>query len=210
MFIPWEHTPNPDARRFELPFALPLREALPVSHETPDPPPIAERLLNLAGVAHCLISPGFVTVTRRDVSVNWSVLTTDVVLSLSESLVIESELAALVDRIEKPEAIDADPDDATAQIQDLLRTKIAPRVALDGGDISLVSFVAGVVTVRLSGACGGCPSAMMTLKRGVEATLMRYVPEVKKVVAEQERRSSGGEPFWKSLLRARGAKFRTG
>jgi Fe-S cluster biogenesis protein NfuA len=41
----------------------------------------------------------------------------------------------------------------------------------------------GVVTVRLTGACGGCPMAAMTLRLGIEQVLKEQVPEVKKVIA---------------------------
>ncbi len=41
----------------------------------------------------------------------------------------------------------------------------------------------GVVTVRLTGACGSCPMSTMTLRMGVERVIKREVPEVKKVVA---------------------------
>ena len=41
----------------------------------------------------------------------------------------------------------------------------------------------GVVTLRLTGACGGCPMSTMTLKHGIERVLKEQVPEVKEVVA---------------------------
>jgi Fe-S cluster biogenesis protein NfuA len=59
--------------------------------------------------------------------------------------------------------------------------KIRPALQSDGGDIELVDVVDGVVKVRLTGACGGCPMSQMTLKMGVEKTLKQHVPEVKSV-----------------------------
>jgi len=59
--------------------------------------------------------------------------------------------------------------------------KIRPSLQADGGDIELVDVVEGVVKVRLTGACGGCPMSQMTLKMGVEKTLKQEVPEVKRV-----------------------------
>jgi Fe-S cluster biogenesis protein NfuA len=59
--------------------------------------------------------------------------------------------------------------------------KIRPALQADGGDIQLIDVVDGVVKVRLTGACGGCPMSQMTLKMGVEKTLKQEVPEVKKV-----------------------------
>jgi Fe-S cluster biogenesis protein NfuA len=59
--------------------------------------------------------------------------------------------------------------------------KIRPALQADGGNIELVDVVDGVVKVKLTGACGGCPMSQMTLKMGVERTLKQQVPEVKSV-----------------------------
>ena len=61
--------------------------------------------------------------------------------------------------------------------------KIRPALRADGGDIELVDVKDGVVTVRLTGACGGCPMSTMTLKMGVERVIKEEVPEVKELVA---------------------------
>lgn len=62
-------------------------------------------------------------------------------------------------------------------------SKIRPDLQADGGDVELVNVKGGVVTVRLKGACGGCPMATMTLKNGIERALKEEIPEVKQVVA---------------------------
>ena len=59
--------------------------------------------------------------------------------------------------------------------------KIRPALQADGGDIELIDIQDGVVKVRLTGACGGCPMSQMTLKQGVERALKQEVPEVKGV-----------------------------
>ena len=61
--------------------------------------------------------------------------------------------------------------------------EIRPTLQADGGDVELVAIDDGVVKVRLSGACGGCPMAQMTLKNGIERLLKSKVPEVKSVEA---------------------------
>lgn len=61
--------------------------------------------------------------------------------------------------------------------------KIRPLLQRDGGDIELVEFSDGVVKVRLTGACKGCPMSQMTLKQGVERLLMKEVPGLKEVQA---------------------------
>ncbi len=62
--------------------------------------------------------------------------------------------------------------------------KIKPMLAADGGSLELVDITPeGVVKVRLTGACGGCPMSQMTLKMGIEKILKKEVPEVKSVEA---------------------------
>ncbi len=61
--------------------------------------------------------------------------------------------------------------------------KIRPMLQRDGGDIELVEVTDGVVKVRLTGACKGCPMSQMTLKQGVEKMLLKEVPGLKEVQA---------------------------
>jgi Fe-S cluster biogenesis protein NfuA len=61
--------------------------------------------------------------------------------------------------------------------------RIRPALQRDGGDVELVEVKDGVVSVRLKGACGGCPMSQMTLKMGIEREIKRAVPEVKQVIA---------------------------
>ena len=68
------------------------------------------------------------------------------------------------------------------KIEEVLN-QIRPNLERDGGNVELVDATDGVVKVRLTGACGGCPMASMTLKHGVERALKERVPEVKEVVA---------------------------
>ncbi|MEE8483106.1 MAG: NifU family protein [Nitrospinota bacterium] len=62
--------------------------------------------------------------------------------------------------------------------------EIRPMLQNDGGDVELVDVSdEGVVLVKLQGACSGCPSATVTLKQGIERTIMEKVPAVKAVEA---------------------------
>jgi Fe-S cluster biogenesis protein NfuA len=61
--------------------------------------------------------------------------------------------------------------------------KIRPSLMADGGNVELVDVEDGVVRVRLTGACGGCPMSQMTLKMGIERLLKQEIPEIKEVVA---------------------------
>lgn len=60
---------------------------------------------------------------------------------------------------------------------------VRPALQADGGDVELVDVTEdGVVSVKLTGACGSCPMSTMTLKMGIEKTLKEKIPGVKEVV----------------------------
>lgn len=62
--------------------------------------------------------------------------------------------------------------------------EIRPALMADGGNVEFIDANEdGVVLVRLQGACSGCPSASMTLKMGIERTLMEKVPGITAVQA---------------------------
>lgn len=61
--------------------------------------------------------------------------------------------------------------------------EIRPALQADGGGVDLISVVDGIVSVKLTGACGGCPMSTMTLKMGIERVLKEKIPEIKEVVS---------------------------
>ena len=63
---------------------------------------------------------------------------------------------------------------ALAQIRAMLQA--------DGGDVQLVEVNEGVVRLKLTGACGGCPMAAMTLQNVIERVIKENVPEITEVV----------------------------
>jgi Fe-S cluster biogenesis protein NfuA len=68
------------------------------------------------------------------------------------------------------------------KVQEVLNL-IRPALQADGGDVELVDVTDdGIVSVKLTGACGSCPMSTMTLKMGIERTLTEKIPEVKEVV----------------------------
>ena len=60
---------------------------------------------------------------------------------------------------------------------------VRPYLQADGGDVELVDVENGVVKVKLTGACSGCPMSQMTLKQGIEQFVKKAVPEVVSVEA---------------------------
>ncbi len=71
-------------------------------------------------------------------------------------------------------------------LEDQVRTAledVRPSLQADGGDVEFVGVSDdGVVSVRLTGACGSCPMSTMTLKLGIEKYLRKEVPEVSAVI----------------------------
>ena len=64
------------------------------------------------------------------------------------------------------------------RVQEVLN-QVRPALQADGGDVELVDVSEeGIVSVKLTGACGSCPMSTMTLKMGIEKTLMD-IPEVR-------------------------------
>ncbi len=62
--------------------------------------------------------------------------------------------------------------------------KIRPALQRDGGDVELVEVGDdGVIKVKLTGACSGCPMSQVTLKQGIERVLKQEVSSVKEVVS---------------------------
>lgn len=64
---------------------------------------------------------------------------------------------------------------------DEIIAEVRPFIQSDGGDIELLKVEDSVVYVRLTGACVGCPSSMITLKQGVEVRIREEIPQIESV-----------------------------
>ncbi len=61
---------------------------------------------------------------------------------------------------------------------------VRPGLQADGGDVELIDVSAdGLVKVKLTGACHGCPMSQMTLKMGIEKILKKQVPGIKEIIS---------------------------
>ena len=73
--------------------------------------------------------------------------------------------------------------DLTAQVERALET-IRPYLIADGGNVAIEEITPdNIVKVKLLGNCGSCKMSMMTMKAGIEQTIMKEVPEITGVVA---------------------------
>lgn len=177
-----EQTPNPDALKFipETPLTSGATYAFERREFEPAASPLAERLFAVAGVARVFIATDFVTVTRAPGAAAWSALRYEIIEAIAEHLACGGPVVA-----EPAHEVPPDPvqDQVEAEIRQVLADYVKPGVSRDGGEVLFDRFdhQAGVLWIRMQGACGGCPSSRLTLKAGVEAIVRRYVPEVIRV-----------------------------
>ena len=61
--------------------------------------------------------------------------------------------------------------------------EMRPNLQADGGNVELIDVQDGVVKVKLTGACAGCPMSQMTLQWGVEQFLKKKVSGIRRVEA---------------------------
>ncbi|HZV83987.1 MAG TPA: NifU family protein [Brevundimonas sp.] len=179
MFIQTEPTPNPNVLKF-----LPGREvsAQPREYRTIDEAaasPLAEGLFALEGVAGVFYGADYISVTRQRDGPDWSQMKAPILSAIMDQFVSGRPLV-------QDDGVTADTAEDTeivAEIKQLLDSRIRPAVAQDGGDILFDGFdeETGVLTLRMRGACAGCPSSSATLKSGVEQMMRHYVPEVTRV-----------------------------
>jgi Fe-S cluster biogenesis protein NfuA len=195
LLIETERTPNPEALRI-LP-GVRLWNGAPVEFaagEDADDAPLAARLLEIDGIASVMIGADFVTLLRASPDHEWARIKPEAIATIADFL--HAGLPAVI-RAGPDLGADLPADDlVVAQIRDVLERHVRPVLARDGGEATLVGFdhQTGVARVHMGGACGGCPSGMMTLKRGIEQTVKRYVPEVSRVEAGAAEAQAGVDP----------------
>ncbi len=179
MILP-EHTPNPDCLVLHADRDLGVAAAAEFDDRAAAEfaSPLAGRLLALPGMRRVLLAPRFVSITREP-SAAWRPLAENAAAILREHL---ASGAPALRPGWSPPAAPAVPADA-ARVRDLVEREIRPLVARDGGDVSFVSFRAGVLELELRGACASCPSSARTLRFGIEARLRELLPDLVEVVA---------------------------
>ncbi len=190
MLITTERTPNPTTRKF-LP-GQPVMDAGTrdfISAEAAEISPLAAALFASGMVEGVFYGSDFVSVTAAP-GVSWTDLEPIVLETLLDHFVSGAPLfiagsAGAIHVGEGVLAVEEDPADADIieQIKELIETRVRPAVAQDGGDIVYRGYRDGKLFLGMQGACAGCPSSAVTLKRGIEGLIRHYVPEVESVEA---------------------------
>jgi len=179
-----EYTPNPNSLKFICSETLypysgslsydSIEQAQAVANE------MAEELFKINGVTKVFIMNNFTTIDKEEY-INWK----DIHLDIKDIIKTKLESFKKWAELNKPsESSSADlSDDVRAQIENVLN-KIRPALIADGGNIELVDVVAKDARLRMVGACGTCPSSLMTMKMGVERALLAELPDLVESVTQ--------------------------
>ena len=189
MLIRTEQTPNPSTRKFlpgETLIDAGTRDFADADSAATSP--LASALFDSGMVEGVFYGRDFISVTAAP-GVSWTDLEPLVLETLLDHFVSGAPLfapgSAAGIHVADDGDFDEDPADADIidQIKELIETRVRPAVARDGGDIVYRGFDRGTVYLAMHGACSGCPSSTVTLKRGIESLIRHYVPEVESVEA---------------------------
>jgi len=188
-----ESTPNPEVMKFvsNRMIADKNLEVLDVSQAKNIP--LANELFKLPFIKSVFISTNFVSINKTE-NVNWDDIALQLRLYISDYLNsieiinhtedIQSEILENIQEDSKVTHEKKEFNREEREIADILDEYILPAVESDGGAITLDSYKDGVVSVNLSGACNGCPSATITLKQGIEELLkQKLVYKIKEVIS---------------------------
>ena len=189
MLIRTEQTPNPVTRKF-LPGQTVAQAGTRdfADAESAKASPLASALFDSGMVEGVFYGRDFVSVTAAP-GVAWNDLEPLVLETLLDHFVSAAPLfapgSAAGIEVAGDSDFDENPEDAEIidQIKELIETRVRPAVAQDGGDIAYKGYRDGRLYLTMHGACSGCPSSAITLKRGIESLIRHYVPEVESVEA---------------------------
>lgn len=183
--VSFEPTPNPATLKFHLyrtvtdtPFDVPTAADA-------DRSPLASKIFGFPWTAGVYVGADFIAVTKHD-WVDWKILAEPLANVIQEHLDLGEEVVSSAPSVASGSA----DDDANAgdsplvrRIKEALNRDVRPIVALDGGDVVFAGFADGVLSLRMKGACAGCPSSSATLKQGIEVRMRELFPEVQEVVS---------------------------
>ena len=179
MLVETVETPNPNSLKFIPNMIVSEIGPVEVFKDKEDKTiPLANNILAIEGVTSIFFGDDFISVNKKE-PVKWDDLKPGIISEINDfyskgnKVVLKKKLENKDQQKEESEVV--------TKIKEVLASKIRPAVARDGGDIKFKSFNDGIVTVELQGSCSGCPSSIVTLKRGVENMLKHYVPEVNSV-----------------------------
>lgn len=204
LFIRVEDTPNEHSLIFKP--GKPVTDGPVLEFRTPlqaqRHSDLADDLFRIVGVTGLLFGRDFITVSKEE-GASWNHLKPGIFAAITEHYSMERPILKAGESSEARVQVEDSPHKGTAEaespadaltgkyrpedaevvamIKEILDTRIRPVVQDDGGDVQFMGFQEGIVELQLRGACRSCSSSTITLRNGIEAMLMHYVPEVKEV-----------------------------
>ncbi len=193
-----EGTPNPDSIKFVSNKILLEGGATAQYNNITETSgaPLVQKLFEFPFVKQVFISSNYITISKHNF-ISWDDVLVETRVFITEYLNAHKEI--ILELPKQEVAVDnqfketttiftehaAPQNEIETKIVEVLEQYIRPAVEQDGGLITFKSFINGVVTVQMKGACSGCPSSTVTLKAGIEGLLKRLLPDdVKEVVSE--------------------------
>ena len=179
MFVQVQETPNPNSLKFVPGKRVSNIGSLELSKKEDTNNNLLKNILSINGVESIFLGDDFLSVNKNE-KINWEDIK-HIVISLINEFYFDGK-DVILDKVSKNDE-QKNYKEIEKQIIKVLETKIKPAVARDGGDIKFIEFKDGIVKVQLQGSCSGCPSSIITLKKGVQNLLTHYIPDVKQVEA---------------------------
>jgi Fe-S cluster biogenesis protein NfuA len=178
-----EMTPNPNTLKFNVNKVLMQNGSVNFPDREKAKGSFAEQLFDVENVLGVMVGRDFITVTKAPAA-NWQSMVENVTNTIrhlfeTNQVVLPQAGTATSDQHIPAESYSSDIEQ---KIREILDREIRPAVNMDGGDITFHGYYDGVVTLHLQGSCSSCPSAIMTLKMGVENRLKALIPEIREVV----------------------------
>jgi len=185
MFIQTERTPNSATLKF-----LPGRPVMEkgtanfTDAEKARRSPLATDLFGLGGISGVLLGFDFITVTKSD-DKDWEIMKPQILGAIMDHFQSERPMIEETDaKVADPDEMEAE-DTISAQIKELIDTRIRPAATQDGGDVTYHSFKDGVVYLEFQGSA-------FSLLSSIENMLRNYVPEVEAVKDHRDAFSKPG------------------
>lgn len=180
-----EMTPNPNTLKFNVNKILMPSGSVNFPDVDKAKGTFAEELFAVENVIGVMVGRDFITVTKAPAA-NWQVMVEPVTKKIRHLFESNKFVVPQAASQETPANTTGSPTsdnaDIEKRIREILDAEIRPAVNMDGGDITFHGYYDGVVTLHLQGSCSSCPSAIMTLKMGVENRLKAMIPEIREVV----------------------------
>lgn len=181
--------------------------------------PLADEIFKIDGINSILLASDYLTITKRN-DINWPQLNPQIYAAIMDFFTTGQEVYIAKkedDTTTTTEFSSSNSDPKTVEIEkmitEILDARIRPTIQDDGGDVEFRGFnlETGWVQVKLVGACRTCSSSTITLRNGIEAMLMYYIPEVKGVEQvtdpEEEQSQKEFEKFEVDLIKLKNKKI---